>query len=98
MDAILAAAITEIQSVVSQFNNERHEADIDLVGIDMTGSIDMTTEPVQDPEVPDFVGGMPWTLHCESLRRIFATWFRLNWCLSGKSITMCVQDNGRTAG
>lgn len=59
MDAILAAAITEIQSVVSQqFNNERPETD--LVGIDMTGSIDMTTEPVQDPEVPDFVGGMLW--------------------------------------
>eukprot|EP00892_Ulva_mutabilis_P007267 jgi/Ulvmu1/4912/UM201_0004.1 len=58
MDAILAAAITEIHSVVSQqFNNERNEAEIDLGGIDMTGSIDMTTEPVQDPEVPDFVGG-----------------------------------------
>lgn len=58
MDAILAAAITEIQSVVSQqFNNERHENELDLGGIDMTASIDMTTEPVQDPEVPDFVGG-----------------------------------------
>ena len=59
MDAILAAAITEIQSVVSQqFNNERHETDFG----DMTASIDMTTEPVQDPEVPDFVGGV-WQHH-----------------------------------
>lgn len=59
MDALLAAAITEIHSVVSQqINNERHETDIDLAGFDMSAGIDMTTQPAQDPDVPDFVGGM----------------------------------------
>lgn len=68
MDAILAAAITEIQSVVSQqFNNERHENELDLGGIDMTASIDMITEPVQDPEVPDFVGGKSECAHLKHL-------------------------------